>query len=213
MNNLHRELAPISDDGLGRPRGGGAAHLHAARGGPPGGRRGRPGRARRWPRSAPATSTEVDARRRRRSRPGPRGPAAGRVPGAVHGRAGQAIDDVARGAKDADWQPVKDAAKQIAFAEDGMVFDGYAAAGHRRHPGRRLQPADRPARRRAATTRTRSPRRMTALRLAGVGGPYTLLLSADAYTAVAETTDHGYPIREHIAAGAGRRGTSSGRRP
>jgi uncharacterized linocin/CFP29 family protein len=37
------------------------------------------------------------------------------------------------------------------------------------------------------------------LRLAGVDGPYSLLLSADAYTAVAETTDHGYPIREHIA--------------
>ena len=28
------------------------------------------------------------------------------------------IDDVERGAKDADWQPVKDAARQIAFAED-----------------------------------------------------------------------------------------------
>ena len=40
---------------------------------------------------------------------------------------------------------------------------------------------------------------LTALRLAGVDGPYRLLLSADAYTAVAETTDHGYPIREHVA--------------
>jgi uncharacterized linocin/CFP29 family protein len=40
---------------------------------------------------------------------------------------------------------------------------------------------------------------LTSLRLAGVDGPYSLLLSAEAYTAVAETTDHGYPIREHIA--------------
>jgi uncharacterized linocin/CFP29 family protein len=32
-----------------------------------------------------------------------------------------------------------------------------------------------------------------------VAGPYSLLLSADAYTLVAETTDHGYPIREHLA--------------
>ena len=30
-------------------------------------------------------------------------------------------------------------------------------------------------------------------------GPYSLLLSAEAYTAVAETSDHGYPIHEHIA--------------
>ena len=40
---------------------------------------------------------------------------------------------------------------------------------------------------------------LTALRLAGVAGPYRLLLSADAYTAVAETADHGYPVREHVA--------------
>ena len=38
------------------------------------------------------------------------------------------IDDVERGAEDSDWQPAKDAAKKIAFAEDGAIFDGYAAA-------------------------------------------------------------------------------------
>ena len=36
------------------------------------------------------------------------------------------------------------------------------------------------------------------LRLAGVEGPYALLLSAELWTAVAETTDDGYPIRKHI---------------
>src|SRR5262245_47328913 len=41
----------------------------------------------------------------------------------------QAIDDVERGANDSDWQPAKDAAKAIAFAEDNAIFDGYAAAG------------------------------------------------------------------------------------
>src|ERR1700746_167308 len=41
----------------------------------------------------------------------------------------QEIDDVDRGANDSNWQPAKDAARQIAFAEDGAVFDGYAAAG------------------------------------------------------------------------------------
>ena len=39
------------------------------------------------------------------------------------------IDDVERGAEDSDWQPVKDAARQIAFAEDRAIFDGYPAAG------------------------------------------------------------------------------------
>src|SRR5271170_4928927 len=41
----------------------------------------------------------------------------------------KAIDDVDRGANDSDWQPAKDAARQIAFAEDAAMFDGYAAAG------------------------------------------------------------------------------------
>src|SRR5438132_11977008 len=44
----------------------------------------------------------------------------------------QAIDDVERGANDSDWQPAKDAAKKIAFAEDGAIFEGYAAAGIQR---------------------------------------------------------------------------------
>src|SRR6266498_5815427 len=41
----------------------------------------------------------------------------------------QQVDDVERGARDTDWQPVKDAARQIAFAEDRAVFEGYAGAG------------------------------------------------------------------------------------
>ena len=39
---------------------------------------------------------------------------------------------------------------------------------------------------------------LTALRLAGVEGPYALVLDAEAYTAVAETRDHGYPILEQL---------------
>ncbi|RDB46970.1 family 1 encapsulin nanocompartment shell protein, partial [Tsukamurella tyrosinosolvens] len=34
--------------------------------------------------------------------------------------------------------------------------------------------------------------------LAGVDGPYSVLLSADVYTSISETTDHGYPIREQL---------------
>jgi uncharacterized linocin/CFP29 family protein len=31
-----------------------------------------------------------------------------------------------------------------------------------------------------------------------VNGPYSVLLGADAYTALAETSDHGYPVLEHV---------------
>ncbi len=39
---------------------------------------------------------------------------------------------------------------------------------------------------------------ISTLRLVGVNGPYRAVLSADAYTAVSETRDHGYPVLEHI---------------
>jgi len=39
---------------------------------------------------------------------------------------------------------------------------------------------------------------LSRLRLVGVNGPYSVLLSADAYTALAETSDHGYPVLEHV---------------
>ncbi|MBO0853959.1 MAG: bacteriocin family protein, partial [Nocardia sp.] len=39
------------------------------------------------------------------------------------------LDNVERGAQDADLDAVKDAARKIAFAEDRAIFEGYAAAG------------------------------------------------------------------------------------
>src|SRR6516225_5379219 len=41
----------------------------------------------------------------------------------------QQIDNVERGANDSGWQPAKDAAQKIAHAEDRAIFEGYPAAG------------------------------------------------------------------------------------
>ncbi|WP_306192322.1 family 1 encapsulin nanocompartment shell protein [Streptomyces sp. MK5] len=108
------------------------------------------------------------------------------------------VDDVARGAKDADWQPAKDAARRLAFAEDRAVFEGYAAAGI---VGLRGSSSNSPV---TLPTDVRDypdaiSQAVSALRLAGVDGAYSLALSAEAYTAVSETSDHGYPIIKHIA--------------
>ncbi len=109
-----------------------------------------------------------------------------------------AVDDVERGAKDSDWQPVKDAARAMAFAEDRAVFDGYAAAHIDGLRGRTSNPViSLPAEPRE--TPDAVSRALTALRLAGVQGPYALLLGADVYTAVSETSDHGYPIAAHLS--------------
>ncbi|MFJ2716521.1 family 1 encapsulin nanocompartment shell protein [Streptomyces sp. NPDC087437] len=110
----------------------------------------------------------------------------------------QQVDDVARGAKDADWQPVKDAARQIAFAEDRAVFEGYPSAdiaGLRESSSHSALTLPAEARQYPDIV----SKALTVLRLAGVGGPYALALSAAAYTAVSETSDYGYPIIKHIA--------------
>ena len=80
----------------------------------------------------------------------------------------QQIDDVERGANDSDWQPAKDAARLLAFAEDRAIFEGYAAA------------------------------EIAGLR-EGTSNP-VLTLPADvrAYTALSESSDHGYPVLRHI---------------
>ncbi len=109
----------------------------------------------------------------------------------------QQIDDVERGSTDSDWWPVKEAARKIAFAEDRSVFDGYAAAGIQgvrevsSNP-RLALPADAKDYPRAVA------QAVSQLRLAGCNGPYALLLSADAYTAASGDSDEGYPILRHI---------------
>ncbi|MCO6006825.1 bacteriocin family protein [Actinoallomurus purpureus] len=196
MNNLHRELAPISaaawadlEDEARRtferhvagrrvvdvPEPGGLELSSVATG-------------RLDPISAPADGIVAHTRR---SQP----IVELRVPFTVDRRQ---VDDVERGARDADWQPVKDAARRMAFAEDHAIFEGYTAGGiagiraNSSNPALSL-PAD------VRDYPNAVSQAVTALRLAGVGGPYALVLSADAYTAVNETADHGYPIHEHIA--------------
>ena len=109
----------------------------------------------------------------------------------------QMIDDVERGANDSDWQPAKDAARKLAFAEDRAIFEGYAAAGiigvrqGTSNPQKTL-PAD------VRQYPEAFAQALSQLRLVGVNGPYSILLSADAFTELSETSDHGYPVLEHV---------------
>lgn len=109
----------------------------------------------------------------------------------------RSVDDVDRGANDSDWQAAKDAARQIAFAEDAAIFDGYPAAGI----GGIRQGTSNPIKTLPADVREYPDaiaQSLNQLRLVGVNGPYAVLLGADAYTALAETSDHGYPVLEHV---------------
>lgn len=109
----------------------------------------------------------------------------------------QAVDDVARGATDSDWDNVKMAAERLALAEDGVVFTGapeLVVTGLIPGSSNPVLPTP--------TQASEAPdvvaRAMTQLRSVGVSGPYALVLSSDLYTAVWESSDHGYPIGNHI---------------
>lgn len=109
----------------------------------------------------------------------------------------QAVDDVERGSNDSDWDPLKDAARKIAFAEDRAVFDGYAAAGIQ---GIR-QGTSNPVLKLPSSVKNYPgvvAQAVSQLRLAGVNGPYTLLLGTEPYTAIGGATDDGYPVLQHI---------------
>jgi uncharacterized linocin/CFP29 family protein len=109
----------------------------------------------------------------------------------------QAIDDVERGANDSDWSPLKDAARKIAFAEDRAVFEGYAPA--------QIQGIQQGASIPVLTLPTdikgypdTVAKAVSELRLAGVNGPYALLLGSEPYTAIGGGSDDGYPVLKHI---------------
>jgi uncharacterized linocin/CFP29 family protein len=107
------------------------------------------------------------------------------------------IDDAERGSDDSDWQAAKDAAKKLAFAEDRVIFNGYPAAdiqGIRECTSNPIEalPAD------VRDYPDAVARALSQLRLMGVNGPYSVLLGAGEYTALGETRDHGYPVLEHV---------------
>lgn len=107
------------------------------------------------------------------------------------------IDDVERGSNNSDWQPAKDAARKIAFTEDRAIFEGYSAAGI---TGIRESTSN-PVMAMPGDVREYPDaiaQALSQLRLAGVNGPYSVVLGAEAYTKLAESSDNGYPILQHI---------------
>jgi uncharacterized linocin/CFP29 family protein len=85
----------------------------------------------------------------------------------------------------------------LAFAEDRAIFEGYAAAGIRGVRERTSNPVlTLPSEVRAYPDVIAQA--LGQLRLEGVNGPYSVVLGADAYTALSESSDHGYPVMRHI---------------
>jgi uncharacterized linocin/CFP29 family protein len=195
MNNLHRELAPISDAAWSQIEEETTRTLKRYLAGrrvvdvPSPGGMALPGVATGHLRSISAPADGIIARQRE-----VRPLVELRVPFEL---SRQTIDDVERGSDDSDWQAAKDAAKKLAFAEDRAIFNGYQEAkiqGIREATNNPIEtlPAD------VRDYPDAVARALSQLRLVGVNGPYAVLLGANEYTALAETRDHGYPVLEHV---------------
>jgi uncharacterized linocin/CFP29 family protein len=107
------------------------------------------------------------------------------------------LDAIGRGADDADLNPVRNAARAAAIAEDRAVFQGYDAGGiegiFSAASRKRLVIPDQyelyPDVVAEATHRLRSE---------GVGGPYGIALGPRCYTGLTRSTTRGYPIINHV---------------
>ncbi|MGH3753947.1 MAG: family 1 encapsulin nanocompartment shell protein [Pseudonocardiaceae bacterium] len=107
------------------------------------------------------------------------------------------LQDAERGATDVDYADLDRAAYDAALIENRAVFHGWAEAGitgiveSSPHPSLLLG-KDVNAYPHAVAQAT------GILRQAGIEGPYALAIGPDGYTRVLETTEHGYPLWEHL---------------
>jgi uncharacterized linocin/CFP29 family protein len=108
------------------------------------------------------------------------------------------LDAADRGATDLDLDPVIDAARSAAMAEDGAVFHGFSEVGIRgiasSSPHEVIQITD---------DYDHYPEHVAkavgALRAADIAGPYAIALGSQCYTGVIETSERGgYPVIEHL---------------
>ena len=108
------------------------------------------------------------------------------------------LEAIGRGAEDADFDSLDEAARRIALAENVAVFHGWEEAGISgivaASPHDAIPLSD---------DLTACPRHIAAavevLLAHGISGPYGLALGPDVYKGVIETTEHGgYPLFDHL---------------
>ena len=107
------------------------------------------------------------------------------------------LEAVARGAKDMSLDPVREAARAAALAEDRAVFRGYAEAGI-------AGIVDASAKSKCSITEDYSKylasvaEALHKLRSAGIGGPYAIALGPRCFTGLGRTMLGGFPALEQL---------------
>jgi len=107
------------------------------------------------------------------------------------------LESIGRGADDPDVDPVREAARNLALAEDRAVFHGCPEAGM----GGIVDAA---VKSRCSITEDYTAylgsvaEALHKLRSAGIGGPYAIALGPRCYTGLTKTTQAGFPVIEHV---------------
>ncbi|MBM3549072.1 MAG: bacteriocin [Alphaproteobacteria bacterium] len=107
------------------------------------------------------------------------------------------LEAIDRGAKDPDFDPAIEAARQIAMVEDHVIFHGYPEAGVQGIVGGAAgAPID------ISDDYEAYPKAIaeaiSRLRDVGVDEPYALVLSDRCYTGLTQETKGGYPVMQHV---------------
>ncbi|HJQ64163.1 MAG TPA: family 1 encapsulin nanocompartment shell protein [Burkholderiales bacterium] len=107
------------------------------------------------------------------------------------------LEAVARGAKDANLDPVREAARKAAIVEDRAVFHGHAEAGifgiAEAAKAHTLTLTDDYTAYPAVVAEA-----IHNLHSAGIAGPYGIALGPRCYTGLTKTTKGGFPVIEHV---------------
>lgn len=107
------------------------------------------------------------------------------------------LDAIGRGATDPDLNPVRNAARAAAVAEDRAIFQGYAAAGIEGiFPASAHQQLEIPDKFESYPDVVAEA--VNRLRREGVSGPYAIALGPRCYTGLTSTTSRGYPVIDHV---------------
>jgi uncharacterized linocin/CFP29 family protein len=107
------------------------------------------------------------------------------------------LDDIERGAEDADLDDLDRAAKEIVKFEEQAIYDGFAEAGiEGLAKSSDFEPVS------VGTEPSALPeavaRAVLRMRYANVDGPYALALGAALYQSLDAGAEHGYPVRKRL---------------
>jgi uncharacterized linocin/CFP29 family protein len=107
------------------------------------------------------------------------------------------VEAIDRGAEAVDLGALVEASRRLAAAEDGVLFHGCSEAGV---PGMLSAAEPKPVA--FPTDRSAVPAAISEaldrLRGAGVAGPYALALGAEEYASLAAATEEGFPLLRHV---------------